>query len=242
MVIYPAIDLLDGRCVRLLQGDFDAKTEFSDDPVGVAQGFFGAGSPWLHMVDLSGAKAGKPVQTELMRKVAASTKAKIQSGGGVRDADAIETLLDLGVTRVIVGSKAVSEPATVTQWLRRFGSDRILLALDVRIEDGMPYAATHGWVTGSGKSLWAVMDAYAAFPPVHVMCTDIGRDGMMTGPNIWLYEVVRERYPDLQLQASGGVSCLEDLSALRRSGLVSGVIVGKALYAGKFTIQEALAC
>ena len=119
---------------------------------------------------------------------------------------------------------------------------RIARALDVRIEDGMPYAATHGWVKGSGQSLWAVMDAYADFPSAHVMCTDIGRDGMMTGPNIWLYEVIRERYPHLQLQASGGVSCLEDLSALRRSGLVSGVIVGKALYAGKFTIQEALAC
>jgi phosphoribosylformimino-5-aminoimidazole carboxamide ribotide isomerase len=242
MVIYPAIDLLDGRCVRLRQGDFDAKTEFSDDPVGVARGFFEAGSPWLHMVDLSGAKAGKPVQSELMRKVAASTPAKIQAGGGVRDAEAIETLLALGVARVIIGSKAVSDPAMVSGWLRRFGPERILLALDVRIEDGTPYAAVHGWVQGSGKSLWSVMDAYADFPPDHVMCTDIGRDGMMTGPNIGLYEAIRARYPNLELQASGGVSCLEDLSALRRSGLVAGVIVGKALYAGKFTLQEALAC
>jgi phosphoribosylformimino-5-aminoimidazole carboxamide ribotide isomerase len=242
MVIYPAIDLLDGRCVRLRQGDFDAKTEFSDDPVGVAQGFQAAGSGWLHMVDLSGARAGKPVQTDLMRRVAAGTKAKIQTGGGVRDAGAIETLLDLGATRVIVGSKAVSDPVTVTQWLRRFGVERILLALDVRIEDGMPYAATHGWVKGSGLSLWAVIDAYADFPPLHVMCTDIGRDGMMTGPNIQLYDVIRERYPDMKLQASGGVSGLEDLAALRGSGLVDGVIVGKALYAGKFTLAEALAC
>ncbi len=242
MVIYPAIDLLDGRCVRLLQGDFDTKTEFSDDPVGVARRFHASGAEWVHLVDLSGAKAGRPVQTELMRTVAASHPGKMQAGGGVRDLAAVETLLDLGATRVIVGSLAVSAPGTVSQWLRRFGAERIVLALDVRIEDGMPFAATHGWLQGSGQSLWAVLDAYADFPPRHVLCTDISRDGMMTGPNTSLYEVIHERYPDLHLQASGGVSSLDDLSALRRSGMVSGVIVGKALYAGKFTVAEALAC
>ena len=242
MLIYPAIDLLDGRCVRLLQGDFDKSTAFSDDPIQVAVGFQSQGAEWLHLVDLSGAKAAKPVQTDLIRRVVAAHRGKIQCGGGVRDAAAIETLLDLGVTRVIVGSKAVSDPAEVIEWLRRFGPERVVLAIDVRIADGMPYAATHGWVQGSGQSLWAVLDAYRAFSGLHVLCTDIARDGMMTGPNMALYDVMHERYPDLHLQASGGVSNLADVSALRRSGNVTGTIIGKALYAHKFTVSEALTC
>jgi len=242
MLIFPAIDLLDGRCVRLLQGDFARSTAFSDDPVKVALGFQSSGAEWLHLVDLSGAKAGQPVQTDLIRRVVSAHGGKVQCGGGVRDEAAIETLLELGVTRVIIGSKAVSDPIAVTRWLRRFGPERIVLALDVRIEDGVPLAATHGWVKGSGQSLWAVLDAYRDFPPLHALCTDIERDGMMTGPNGSLYDVIHERYPDLALQASGGVSSLADLTALRRSGNVSGAIVGKALYAGRFTVEEALTC
>lgn len=238
MLIIPAIDLRGGACVRLYQGRFDAVTEYGD-PFARLRGFADAGATWVHIVDLDGAKQGAPAQTELIARLAAKTQLHVQCGGGVRSLAHAEALLSSGAARVVVGSVAVREPAKVRDWIADFGPDRICLALDVRARGDEWEVAADGWTAGAGRTLAQVLADYEALG-LHVLVTDISRDGALTGPNLALTRTIRTVRPDIRLQASGGVSSLDDIAALRDEG-VAAVIVGRALYENRFTLEDALA-
>lgn len=235
MILYPAMDLMGGRCVRLAQGRFDDATVYSDDPAQALADFARAGATWTHVVDLDGARAGEPRQHDLIARLAGDTPLKLQVAGGFRESGQIARMLDAGVGRVVIGSLAVKDPARVNGFLAQFGGDRITLALDVNIVEGVPMVATAGWTETSRQSLW---DIAALYPAVrHLLVTDISRDGMMTGPNVALLEETVERLPQLQVQASGGIASLDDLRDLP----TAGAIVGKALWEGKIKLEDALA-
>jgi phosphoribosylformimino-5-aminoimidazole carboxamide ribotide isomerase len=240
MILYPAIDLMDGRVVRLHKGAFDAKTDYGDDPAAVAEGFKAAGADWVHVVDLSGAQAGERRQTGLIEAVAA-TGLKVQTGGGVRSAADIDALREAGVSRVVIGSLAVTEPEKVRAWLKFYGGEAIALALDVRTEGGHARPALKGWTETAETTLDDVIAEYADAGLAHALVTDIGRDGAMTGPNLALYEGLAQRWPNVAWQASGGVSGLADILALSLSG-VSGAIAGKAIYEKRLDVAEAVRC
>ena len=239
MILYPAIDLKDGVCVRLLHGRFDAVTRYDDDPAARLTAFAASGAAWVHVVDLDGAQAGGARQHSLIGDLVGAVDVRIQSGGGVRTSEDVSLLLNAGVDRVVIGSLAVTAPRTVSEWLDRFGPERLTLALDVKIEDGVPVPALKGWTQRADADLWSALDAYPAGTLNHVLVTDVGRDGALTGPNLELLAEVKLRRPDLQLQASGGVSSLEDLRALMAIGC-DGAVIGRALYEGRFTLPEAL--
>jgi phosphoribosylformimino-5-aminoimidazole carboxamide ribotide isomerase len=241
MIVYPAIDLRHGKCVRLSQGRFDQATTYADDPLAVARDFAAAGAEWLHVVDLDGAKDGNAAQTELIRRIAADSGLKVQTGGGIRSEDQINTYLSGGIARVVIGSLALTNPGLVATWLDRFGRDRIVLALDVKPDNGSWQVTTHGWQKDSGKTLFDVIDEFGAAYMRHMLCTDVARDGLLAGPNVALYQEIHARYAKLAVQASGGVACLDDLHALKAAG-AAGAVVGKALYEGRLTLAEALAC
>jgi len=239
MIVYPAIDLRGGVCVRLMHGRFDAVTRYDDDPAARLAAFRAAGADWAHIVDLDGAEAGRAVQHGLIGELAAAIDIRIQSGGGVRSADDVQRLLDAGVSRVVVGSLAVSEPGTVSGWLARFGPERITLAVDVKADGDRYVPALKGWTEAADIDLWAALDHYPAGAAKHLLVTDVGRDGALTGPNLDLLAEIHQRRPDLWLQASGGVADLSDLTGARSVG-ASGAIVGRALYEGRFTVEQAL--
>jgi len=234
MIILPAMDLIGGQAVRLQQGRFDAVTTYPTEPLQALQQFAAAGAEWAHIVDLDGAKAGKPVQADLICKLAGSSPLNLQVAGGYRDRDQIARVMDAGVARVVIGSLAVKRPDLVRTWIDDFGPDRITLSLDVRLIDGVPMVATAGWTEDSGVSLWDVAGQFTNAR--HMLVTDIGRDGMLEGPNFALYKEIAERLPDLKVQASGGVSSLADLERLR----TDGAIIGKALWEGRIALEEAL--
>ncbi|GLK48375.1 1-(5-phosphoribosyl)-5-[(5-phosphoribosylamino) methylideneamino] imidazole-4-carboxamide isomerase [Brevundimonas intermedia] len=240
MLIYPAIDLKDGVCVRLMHGKFDQVTQYDEQPAVRLSAFAAEGAEWIHIVDLDGAEAGQAMQHALIGDLTRAIQVKIQSGGGVRGANDVAKLLDAGVSRVVVGSLAVTQPNDVAAWLKGFGVEQITLALDVKIEDGMPVPALKGWTQSSGVTLWEALDRYPKGTAKHLLVTDVGRDGAMTGPNLELLAEIRRRRPDLVLQASGGVSSLEDLAAVKALGC-NGAIVGRALYENRFTLPEAIA-
>lgn len=239
MIIYPAIDLKDGFAVRLLHGDFNQVTRYDDNPAHRLAAFAAEGAQWVHIVDLDGAKAGAAQQYELVGEMARAVDIKIQCGGGVRTEDDIKHLLDNGVTRVVVGSLAVTQTDQVLAWLDQFGSEAITLALDVKYEDGLPVPALKGWTQSAGVDLWTVLDRYPSSLLTHVLMTDVSRDGALTGANIDLLSEAVQRRPDLKVQASGGVATLEDLTAAKAIGC-DGAITGRALYEGRFTVTEAL--
>lgn len=242
MIIYPAIDLRRGRVVRLTEGRFEAETAYYDDPTGIARGFAAEGAAWLHVVDLDGAKDPTQRQTSLVATVVRAHGGRVQAGGGIRDEAQVRGLLEAGVTRVIVGSLAVKQPDLVGAWLEHFGPERIVLALDVRFDArGVPQVAIAGWRADSGLALAEMLTGFLPRGLKHVLCTDIGRDGKLTGPNFALYADLRRDFPTLVVQASGGVSSLEDLRRLKAEG-APGAIVGRALYERRFTLKEALAC
>lgn len=234
MIIYPAMDLIGGRVVRLAQGRFDEVTAYADNPADALAGFAAAGAEWAHVVDLDGARAGAPVQHDLITALAPAATLKLQVAGGFRTAEQIERMFDAGVGRVVIGSLAVTQPDLVRGFIDTFGGDRITLSIDVRITGATPYAATAGWTEDSGRSLW---DIAALYPGArHLLLTDIGCDGMLAGPNFELLEEAGARLPHLAIQASGGVSSLEDLRRLT----TAGAIVGKALWEGRIALQEAI--
>lgn len=234
MILYPAMDLMGGRVVRLSQGRFEEATVYGDDPVqGIAK-FAAAGAEWAHVVDLDGAKAGKPAQHDLVGLLARGAGLKLQVGGGFRNRGQIARMLEAGASRVVIGSLLVTEPATVRAFLEEFGSDHITLSLDVKTIDGTPVVVTSGWTQASAMSLW---DVAALYPEArHLLLTDVERDGMLAGPNFALLEEAAKRLPSAQVQASGGVASLQDLRRLR----TDGAIVGKALWEGRFTLGDAL--
>ena len=240
MIVYPAIDLRGGKCVRLMHGRFDQVTEYDPDPIARLTAFANEGAQWVHVVDLDGAEAGRAVQHDLIGRLAATHLAHIQSGGGVRSVEDVERLLTAGVSRVVVGSLAVTKPEAVAEWLARFGPERLTLAFDVRVgENGIPTPALKGWTEAAGFDLWTAVDRYPAGTLSHVLVTDVGRDGALTGPNLDLLAEVVRRRPELKVQASGGVATLEDLKACADIGC-DGAITGRAIYEGRFTVSQAI--
>lgn len=234
MILYPAMDLIDGRVVRLAQGRFEDATFYPADPAEALDGFAAAGALWAHVVDLDGARSGRPAQHDLLARLSRSAPVRLQVAGGVRTRDQIAALLDAGVTRVVVGSLAVKQPQLVREFLLEFGPESITLAMDVRTDGGEPSVVTMGWTQDSGRSLWDV----AAFYPEarHLLLTDVGRDGMLAGPNFGLLEEAVERLPHLAVQASGGVSSLDDLRRLH----TAGAIVGRAMWEGRIDLAGAV--
>jgi phosphoribosylformimino-5-aminoimidazole carboxamide ribotide isomerase len=237
MLIYPAIDLMGGRCVRLSQGRFEDATIYPADPAEALAAFAEAGATWTHIVDLDGAREKSPRQHDLIARLARDSKQQLQVAGGFRTRDQLVRMFGAGVGRVVIGSLAVQEPETVAGFIAEFGGERITLAFDVRLVGATPEVATSGWLESSGKSLW---DALALYPEArHALVTDIGRDGMMTGPNSDLVAEFVTRCPTLAVQASGGVSSLADLRTLKETG-AAGAIVGKALWEQEFGLAEAV--
>jgi len=238
MRLIPAIDLKGGKCVRLLKGDFDKTTEYSNDPAEVARRFSALDVQDLHIVDLDGARSGEQQNRPIVEAIAAETGLDIQLGGGIRDRTNVAEWLKSGVSRCVIGSMAINEVATVKDWLRAFGPDRLVLALDVNLrDDGTPILRTHGWTEDARLSLWECIDGYSGAGIKHVLCTDVSRDGAMAGPNVELYVEILRRYPELQLQASGGVRNIGDLEQLRSHG-IPAAISGKALLDGAITAAE----
>lgn len=240
MIVYPAIDLRDGVCVRLMHGRFDQVTRYDDDPAARLADFAEAGAQWAHIVDLDGAEAGRAVQHALIGDLARAVDIRIQSGGGVRTEADVQALLDAGVDRVVVGSLAVSAPDMVAAWFDRFGPDRLTLALDVKADGDRWIPALKGWTQAAETDLWSALDRYPLGTARHLLVTDVGRDGALTGPNLDLLAEIVRRRPDLAVQASGGVSAVADLAAARAVGC-TGTIIGRALYEGRFTVEQALA-
>ncbi len=233
MLILPAIDLANGSCVRLQQGDFDNRTVYSDSPRGTAEKFSDAGFSFLHIVDLDGAKAGSIKNWKALSAIHAIPDVRTQVGGGVRSTDDMRKLFNLGATRVIVGSVAVEKPELVEEWIREFGADRIVIAVDVR--DGL--VAYHGWLKSSGRSAEAFLKQMTSIGAKIVLCTDVGRDGMLTGPNVELYRELQTAFPNITLLASGGVSALSDIASVKEAGC-AGIVIGKALYEGRITLDQ----
>ena len=234
MIIYPAMDLIGGNAVRLQQGRFDDVTVYSTEPAEALRDFAAAGASWAHVVDLDGAKAGRPMQGDLIAELAWSTPLSLQVAGGFRARQQLVRMFDAGVARVVVGSLAVKQPETVRTWIDEFGPERIALSLDVRIVGETPIVAVAGWTEDTGCSLWEVVSLYPEAR--HLLVTDIGRDGMLQGPNFGLYEEIARQLPDVAVQASGGMSSPADLERLR----TDGAIIGKALWEGIVSLEEAL--
>lgn len=240
MILYPAIDLRQGVCVRLMHGRFDRVTRYDDHPAARLAAFAASGAEWAHIVDLDGAEAGRAVQHPLIGELASSVAIRIQAGGGVRSEDDVQALLDNGATRVVVGSLAVSQPDTVADWLQRFGAEALTLAIDVRPVGDRYVPALKGWTEAATVDLWAALDRYPPGLARHLLVTDVSRDGALTGPNLDLLAQIVGRRPDLDVQMSGGVSGLQDIAEGRRIGC-AGAVIGRALYEGKFTLAQALA-
>jgi phosphoribosylformimino-5-aminoimidazole carboxamide ribotide isomerase len=241
VIVYPAIDLIGGRVVRLEKGDFGRPTYYAIDPLELAGRYAEAGATWLHVVDLDGARSGSSGNLAAIQRIARSTGLLVQAGGGVRGPAQFERLLDAGVARVVIGSLAIHDPSAVRQLAAEHGSQRITLALDARADAGGVFRlATGAWQALEAAPLIDTLAAFAADGFAHFLITDIDRDGMLAGPNLELYAQLREQVPAAAIQASGGVQGLSDLQALRQIG-VAGVVIGKALLEGRLRIEEALA-
>jgi phosphoribosylformimino-5-aminoimidazole carboxamide ribotide isomerase len=239
MLLVPAIDIRGGRCVRLLQGRFDAETVYAEDPGDVLAQYLELGARRIHVVDLDGARAGSQGNREALgRLVSAAPEQTLQVGGGIRTRQTADELLALGIGRVVVGSVAVTQPDEVKAWLRELGAERVVLAFDVRIDGGgTPRLATHGWEKQTEARLWDAVEGYLAAGLQHVLCTDVARDGALSGPNVALYAEAVRRFPTVRWQASGGVSSLPDLQALAATGVAS-VVSGRALLEGRMKPEE----
>lgn len=234
MLLLPAIDLLDGRCVRLMQGDYARATDYAADPVDVAKGFEDEGATWLHLVDLDGAKAGAPRHLDAVKRIAVGTSLKIEFGGGIRSVEMARAALDLGATRVVAGTRLTEDEATAQLFFEALG-DAVVAGIDAR--DGI--VATHGWTQGAGVDAIAFARRMAELGCQRVAFTDVATDGALQGPNLAATRAMVEALP-IPVVASGGVAGLSDLDALARTG-VEAAIVGRALYEGRFTVAEALA-
>jgi len=233
MRIIPAIDIIDGKCVRLKQGDYAQKKVYSENPLDVAKSFEDAGLTHLHLVDLDGAQAGKVISWNVVERITSNTNLHVDFGGGIKTHEEIARLLELGIYQVNLGSIAVREPGKITDWLTQFGADKIILSADVKNE----IISIDGWQENSSINIVTFLKDFVQKGIEHVTCTDISTDGMLTGPNIELYKKILLTFPQLHLIASGGVSSLEDLQELKRIG-VDGVIVGKAIYEGKISLND----
>ncbi len=236
--VYPAIDMKGGKCVRLYQGDYEQETIYGDSPFDMAKKFANEGAAWIHLVDLDGAKDGEKIHANEVIRIAKELPVSVQIGGGIRSKEDVSYYLNNGVTRVIIGSLAISQPELVAQLLEEFGGDRIVIGLDAK--NGM--VATHGWLETSSQSAIEVGQYFASKGAKHVIFTDIATDGTLQGPNLAANKELAEA-TGLSVIVSGGISSLEDLgevAKLAKNSTVSGVITGKALYNNRFTLTEAL--
>jgi phosphoribosylformimino-5-aminoimidazole carboxamide ribotide isomerase len=229
MRLIPAIDLKDGHCVRLLRGDFDAQTRYGVDPRTLLAKYRGYGADWLHVVDLDGARDGNRVNQDIIVELARLNSIMLQVGGGLRDTRAISQMLNAGVSRAVVGSVAVTGVDLVRTWLDDFGPERVVLAFDIRLDNaGTPRVAIHGWREQSQLSLWDALANFVDHGLKHVLCTDVARDGALSGPNVDLYAEAVRRFPAIEWQASGGIRDARDLQGLAAAG-AKAAVSGKAL-------------
>ena len=241
-MIFPAIDLMNGRCVRLLKGRFDAKTEYEADPIEVAKSYAAAGAEWMHVVDLDGAKNGSLSQADLIGRIARESGLRVQTGGGLRELGMINRVLDGGVERVVVGSLAVTQPIMVRRWLNELGPEKIVLAFDVNLDErGVAYPAIKGWTEATDTPFFEILDGYSGSGLKTILVTDIGRDGAETGGNTKLYKTILSEYPTLNLITSGGVGTLDHVRELKALNPY-GIIIGRALYEGNFELKDAITC
>lgn len=241
-MIIPAIDLIDGCVVRLHQGNYGARRDYGEDPLVRLQRYQASGAQLLHIVDLTGAKDPKARQIPLLRKLLGSLSIPVQTGGGIRSADDVRSLLDAGAARVVVGSAAVKRTDEVAGWMKIFGADKLVLALDVRINKaGNAEVAVSGWQENSGVLMDDLIRAFEPSGLRYVLTTDISKDGTLAGPNTALYAKLAQTFPNIDFQASGGIGSLDDIRAVSHTG-AAGVIVGRALLEGKFTLEEAIEC
>ncbi len=241
MIIIPALDLINGQVVRLQQGDYGKQTTFTASPVDQFEEYVSEGAEYLHLVDLDGAKDPAKRQLAIIKKIVETVNTPIQVGGGIRTIEDVKNLLNIGVKRIVISSTAIKNPAEVKAWFTEFGADKFVLALDVRIENGKKLIAINGWIETTDQTIEDVIASYQKVGLKHVLCTDISKDGMLQGSNVELYRTLSRNYPEIQFQASGGIGSLEDIEALKSSG-VYGVIVGRALLEKKFTAKEAIEC
>lgn len=238
MELIPAIDLRNGNCVRLFKGDFAAETIYSNDPAEILDRYLAVGARRVHVVDLDGARDGEQPNRELIVGLARQPGVRLQVGGGLRTLERVRQLLASGVERAVIGSVAVTAPREVAAWMQEIGPERMVLAFDVRLDSGgMPMLTTHGWKKTSETNLWQAIEGFAAAGLKHVLCTDVARDGAMTGANCELYSEAVRRFPELQWQASGGVASVRDLNELRDCG-VAAVISGKAMLENTISPEE----
>ncbi len=233
MQIIPAIDLIDGKCVRLTEGDYTQKKIYNEDPLEVAKQFEGVGLMRLHLVDLDGAKAGEVVNWKILEKIANKTNLKIDFGGGIKSEASLKTVLDTGATYATIGSLAVKSRKTFEEWIVRYGAAVFMLGADVFEEK----IAIGGWIEKTNIDVYDFIESYMNKGVTQLFCTDIQKDGKLEGPSLNLYQKIITQFPSLNLIASGGVSQLKDLEDLRSMGC-SAAIVGKAIYENKISLAE----
>lgn len=231
--LIPAIDIINGQCVRLTKGDYAAKTVYSDSPVEIAKNFEQLGFKRLHVVDLDGAKSKHIVNSAVLKAITTETKLIVDFGGGIKTDEDIEQAFECGASMVTVGSIAVSNPTLFQSWLNRYGADRMILGADVR--NG--FISINGWKEDSKESLLPFLKKYVDMGVKRVLCTEISKDGTLAGPAVQLYKDVMESYPELQLIASGGVSSINDIVTLQANG-IPAVVFGKAIYEGRIDLKE----
>jgi phosphoribosylformimino-5-aminoimidazole carboxamide ribotide isomerase len=230
--LIPAIDIINGKCVRLCKGDYEQKTVYGDSPARIAQDFERLGFKRLHVVDLDGAKSKHVVNIDVLREITSTTSLTVDFGGGIKTDDDIEKAFEAGAQMVTVGSIAVTSPTLFYQWLEKYGAERIILGADVR--NGM--ISINGWKEDSSEALLPFLKKYIDKGVKNVLCTEISKDGMLEGPAVELYKEVMREYPGLHLIASGGVSCIEDIRRLESEG-IPAVVFGKAIYEGRIDLR-----
>lgn len=231
--IIPAIDIIDGKCVRLTQGDYNQKTVYNEDPVEVAKMFEDAGIKRLHTVDLDGARSSHVVNTRVIERIATHTNLTIDFGGGIKSDEDLRKAFDAGAQMVTIGSVAVKEPELFASWVETYGGDKIILGADVK--NG--YISISGWLEEGEQKLMDFICHHTKNGIHNVLCTDISRDGMLQGPAIELYKDIMAHYPTLHLIASGGASCINDIERLNEAG-IPAVVFGKAIYEGRINLKE----
>ena len=233
MKIIPAIDIIDGKCVRLTQGDYGQKTIYNENPLEVAKAFEGAGLSRLHLVDLDGAKAGAVKNWKVLEALTSKTQLVIDFGGGIKKEEDLKIVFDSGAALATIGSLAVKDEALFVQWMKAYGAAKFLLGADVKEEK----IAVAGWLETTDIDIYGFLDKYIQHGVQQVFCTDVSKDGLLQGPSIDLYKNIITRFPGLHFIASGGVASVADLHALKEIGC-AGAIVGKAFYEGRISLQE----
>lgn len=229
----PAIDLIDGKCVRLTKGNYDSKKVYSNDPVEMAKKFESFGFKRLHVVDLDGAKSHHVVNLKVLQQITTSTKLSVDFGGGIKSDEDLTAVFDSGAEYATIGSVAVTQPEKFMTWLEKYGSQRLILGADEK--DG--FISINGWKEESKQTLFDFLNTYINKGVTHILCTDISKDGMLQGTAVKLYQQIMSRFPACQLIASGGVSSMEDIILLDKAG-IPAVVFGKAIYEGKISLEE----